>query len=125
MAYKLLIIEDDEGLATLYQQIFTMNGFDTDVAITVPEAVDYLNQNRYAVCIADVYVGIHNALETIVQHNAYLSHTAEFIIHSGDGRYAKHADSLHMTYCGKPIEIEPFVNIVTSLAEKRATPKSA
>jgi two-component system, NarL family, sensor histidine kinase EvgS len=51
---RILFVEDDEFLARIYSQYFTLCGYQSDCATAKEEALALASRNRYDVVFADV-----------------------------------------------------------------------
>mgnify|MGYP000907793135 FL=1 len=85
MSYKILIIDDDVEVTSVYKALFKMRGFQVDVANTYKDASDKLSKNRYDVVLLDYILDEYNGLELLEKHQQHInSNTAVIIISSID-----------------------------------------
>lgn len=57
MNTRLLFVDDEENIRTLLPMILRKEGFDVTVAATVPEALDFINRQKFDVLLADLNIG--------------------------------------------------------------------
>ena len=117
----LLIVEDDFGLATMYQHIFQLEGFEIKVASTVEDATRILNEKAIDVCLTDINVIDGNMLDMISHHHSFLNNQVKFILHSGDERFRETALELDIAFAGKPIAIDALISLVKGLSQQKRT----
>ena len=51
---KILVVDDDEALTSMFRIIFTEAGFNVDVATTGIQALELVTENTYRVAIIDI-----------------------------------------------------------------------
>jgi len=57
MNTRLLFVDDEENIRTLLPMILRKEGFDVTVVATVPEALDFINRQKFEVLLADLNIG--------------------------------------------------------------------
>src|SRR5690348_16573825 len=57
MNTRLLFVDDEENVRTLLPMILRKEGFDVTVVATVPEALDFINRQKFEVLLADLNIG--------------------------------------------------------------------
>ncbi len=76
MAFKILLIEDDEFLRDVYKDELEKNGFLVDGFRTGGEGLGSLHQNQYDLVLLDIILPDINGLEVLrqIKQNPALSH---------------------------------------------------
>ena len=62
---KLLLVEDDEVLASSLKRFLELNGFEVDIATTYSEAAEKTFENKYELYIFDINLKDGNGLELL------------------------------------------------------------
>lgn len=67
MEKKILVVEDDESLLTLYTDVLTGEGFTVEKAVDGIEALEKARTNQYQVIVLDVVMPKLDGLECLKQ----------------------------------------------------------
>lgn len=62
---KLLIVEDDLLMSRMYQKVFTLEGYEVDVAADGEEALFKIKQNNPTLILLDIMMPKMNGLEVL------------------------------------------------------------
>ena len=54
---RLLFVDDEENIRTLLPMILRQQGFDVTVAASVPEALDFINRQKFDILLSDLNIG--------------------------------------------------------------------
>ena len=62
---KILVIDDDLDIRTLYSELLTDNGYDTDVAVSGEEGLYKARNASYDLILLDIMMSNENGLDVL------------------------------------------------------------
>lgn len=62
---KILLVEDDPGIRTMYQKLFTKQGFQVTTAVNGQEAVKAVAKELPDIILCDIEMPVMNGVETV------------------------------------------------------------
>lgn len=68
--YKILIVEDEHGIAIMEKNYLVKNGFDVDIAVDGNEAIEALEANKYNLVVLDLMIPKISGEEVLKQIRA-------------------------------------------------------
>lgn len=101
---RLLIVEDDASLRTLYETEFREEGYEVALAATGQDALERVAEHAPDVIVLDIHLPGRNGLEVlrallerhpeiaVILNSAYPGYKADFACWSADGYVVKSSD---------------------------------
>lgn len=62
---KILLVEDDPMISEIYDKKFASSGFETDTAVTGPEALKKMKENAYDLVLLDLVLPEMSGIEVL------------------------------------------------------------
>ncbi len=117
---KILILEDDESLLTLYNKVFSQTGFEVHPTTTIQQASQKLKDHTFDIFICDIYIGNEIGIDLLRVHKDTLAHEeTKVLVITGDSRYKILSEDLGVNFfINKPVEIGPLIMLVKSLISR-------
>ena len=118
---KILIVDDEESIRNTLQQYLANHGYQTYVAATSEDALDYLVDGNIDIVISDIRRPDLNGLEFMQRLKTFCD--ADFIVMSGTipgmNTCEKCFDAGASAAMKKPGKLEDILDTVKSLLKKR------
>jgi DNA-binding response OmpR family regulator len=123
MNTRLLFVDDEENIRTLLPVILRKEGFDVTVAATVPEALDFINRQKFEVLLADLNIGQPGDGFTVVSAMRRTQPEVATFILTGYPDFQSALEAIRQQvddYLTKPADI---ANLVETLKTKLKQPR--
>jgi DNA-binding NtrC family response regulator len=107
MTEKILIVEDEPRLRTNLKLLLTGEGYDVTTAANGPEAIQYLQRERFALVIMDIVMEEMSGFEVMEQITAHGLETLVIVI-TGFASVGSAIEALHKgayDYIPKPFDL--------------------
>ncbi|KAB2902397.1 MAG: response regulator [Anaerolineae bacterium] len=117
---RVLIVEDNPELSSVFSDLLTDNQFEVRVAMNGLEAVDTLNDFSPDIILLDVHMPILSGLEvlTYTRENPALDHT-RIIMMTGDFRIEQMPEArLVDRFLVKPVHLADVLTLTRQLASE-------
>jgi len=111
MIPRALIVDDELSIQRLLRTFFEREGFIVDCASSTSEAKGLLNDKKYDLIIADIYLGNSNGVDLLRQVRAYDRHTQVVLI-TGRPDIESAVEALRLgafDYLSKPLDPQQIV----------------
>ena len=117
--YRILIVDDEKGLSRRIKRELDKEGYQTAVAYSADECLDYLKKNWVDVLIADIRMPGMSGLEMLEQCREISSDFVSIIMTGhGDHESAKKALKLEAyDYLKKPLSLDELITSVKKAIE--------
>jgi PAS domain S-box-containing protein len=105
MAPRVLIVDDEQAIQTLFKMFFEREGFAVTCASSVREAEQHLVANKFDLIIADIYLGKGTGIDLLRQIREY-DRSAQVALITGQPEVESAAEALRLgafDYLTKPI----------------------
>jgi DNA-binding NtrC family response regulator len=119
--FKILVIDDDEGIRTTFAAVLKDEGYDVDTAENGKEAIEKSNANLYKVALIDFRLPDMNGTELLTALRETTPKTAKIMItgyptlQNAIECVKKHADA----YFVKPVDYENLLKTIKNLIKKQ------
>jgi two-component system NtrC family sensor kinase len=120
MTEKILIVEDEPRLRTNLKLLLTGEGYDVTTAANGPEAIQYLQRERFALVIMDIVMEEMSGFEVMEQITAHGLETLVIVI-TGFASVGSAIEALHKgayDYIPKPFDFEMMKFAIMRALEK-------
>jgi two-component system response regulator HydG len=118
--YRILVVDDEQDLCRRIKRELDKEGYQTAVAYTAGECIDYFKKNKVDVLIADIKMPGISGLEMLERCREITDDFVSIVI-TGHGDYetAKKALSLHAyDYLKKPMSLDELITSVKKGIER-------
>ena len=114
MARKVLILEDELGVAEVYALSLRGAGFDVTVHTTFEEARDAMRQDLPDVLLTDVRVGEYNGLQLAILFRS-MSADGKIAVVTGhdDPVIRQEADRVGAIFITKPVNLRSLTDLIS------------
>lgn len=112
--YRILVVDDEQDLCRRIRREMDKEGYQTAVAYTAEECIDYFKKNKVDVLIADIKMPGMSGLEMLEECREITNDFVSIVI-TGHGNHetAKKALKLHAyDYLRKPLSIDALITSV-------------
>jgi DNA-binding NtrC family response regulator len=119
--FKILVIDDDQGIRTTFAAVLKDEGYDVDTAENGKEAIEKSNANLYKVALIDSRLPDMNGTELLTALRETTPKTAKIMItgyptlQNAIECVNKHADA----YFVKPVDYENLLKTIKNLIKKQ------
>ncbi|MBI4873095.1 MAG: sigma-54-dependent Fis family transcriptional regulator, partial [Acidobacteria bacterium] len=126
MATRILVIDDDEAIATTVSTYLRTKGYQVDVAHDGQEGLEIAGSGRYAIVITDIYIDRVTGLEILSQAKAARPDVAVILMTArGSMRTTMQAEAGGaFEYLAKPFELRELLNVVERARRAAAGPEA-
>jgi DNA-binding NtrC family response regulator len=122
MTRKLLIVDDDQAMRRMLEALFQDEGWHTDAAESVDEALSLLSGAEYDAVLSDIRMGARSGLELAGELHRLWPDTPIVLMTAfgGDESAAEARRAGAMGYVSKPFEPEAVLHALECALERRA-----
>ncbi len=127
VANRLLVVDDEPDLRTLYELTLLREGYDVDAAATVDEAWERLAEQSYAAVISDMRLPDGSGLDLLRRLDA-AERAERVIIITAYGSAENAVEALKagaFDYLTKPVDLRQFRTVVASAVGRTARAEAA
>ncbi len=119
MPHKVLLLEDEPALHTLYRRVLEMNGYEVHSARTLAEAHEALDRDRFDVFLADLRLPDGDASHLLLERREQLRQAGtQVVVLTAEARYRDMLEAAgYEFYFEKPISL----NMLTAFLERLLT----
>jgi DNA-binding response OmpR family regulator len=112
--YRILVIEDEFGVARGLRTLLFSRGYDVDLAATPSEALRYIARNRYGLVVVDFNLGDEDGVTLVREIRRIAPRIPIFAVTAVDRETASSAaDDLDLAGCfQKPVIPEALLDAV-------------
>jgi len=118
-SHKLLVIDDEPDLRTLYELTLLREGYHVDTAGSVAEALQQLSEHRYGCVISDMRLPDGQGLDVIRWMEAQ-QRPEKVIVITAYGSAENAVSALKAgayDYLTKPVDLKQFRGVVASITD--------
>ncbi len=118
---QILIVDDEPSIRTTLQILLENEGYETDLAADVEQALEQMNKNIYDVVITDLRLGNGDGTG-IIEHVKANHIKSEVIVLTAYGSIQSAVDAIKMgafEYITKPIDSEKFLLTISKAIEHK------
>ncbi|MCK5175885.1 MAG: response regulator, partial [Planctomycetes bacterium] len=115
--YKILVVEDDLGLATLVARCLEREGFATALAANGAQAIEYLTQEQNVFMLLDYKLGDMNAGELIETLNSK-DISVPFIVLTGHGNETVAVDMMKLGARDYVVKTVSFLDLLPTVVRQ-------
>jgi DNA-binding NtrC family response regulator len=117
--YRVLLLEDDDGLRNIYTRALCKNeAFQVDAAATLAEARTLLDRQEYDLLISDIRIGRERATDILDEYRDKFSRrNTKVVMCSAFGQYRDLPTGVDQ-FVEKPISLNDLVRLVSELVSK-------
>ncbi len=119
---KILIVDDDEGLASNLQDILEAAGYSTATAYDGESAMVLCRQNTFDLGLIDIKLPDISGI-TLIEHLIFITPKTEYIISTGYASLETAIEAvkhkLVVSYETKPLDIERLLSFIKQIAVRR------
>jgi two-component system response regulator PilR (NtrC family) len=122
----ILVVDDEPDLRTLYELTLLREGYRVDVAETVADAWNHLQERRYEVLITDMRLPDGSGLELIQRLRAQQRNERSVVI-TAYGSAENAVESLKagaFDYLTKPVDLKQFRTVIASAVQDALSPRA-
>ncbi len=124
---RILVVDDEPDLRTLYELTLLREGYHVDVAETVADAWNHLQERRYEVLITDMRLPDGLGIE-LIQRLRALQRGERSVVITAYGSAENAVESLKagaFDYLTKPVDLKQFRAVIASAVQDALTPRAA
>ncbi|HRH18274.1 MAG TPA: sigma-54 dependent transcriptional regulator [Aquabacterium sp.] len=121
---RLLVIDDEPDLRTLYELTLLRDGHDVETAGCVEDACQLISEHRFDAIITDMRLPDGTGLD-VLRHLERLSRTEKAIVITAHGSAENAVEALKagaFDYLTKPVDLKQFRSVVAGAVEAKDTP---
>ncbi len=125
--HRLLVVDDEPDLCTLYELTLVREGYGVDTAETVSQALALLRQHSYSALITDMRLPDGTGLE-LLQHLEREVRNEKAIVITAFGSAENAVEALKAgayDYLTKPVDLRQFRSVVASALGRVGTPAAS
>jgi two-component system response regulator PilR (NtrC family) len=123
-ALRLLVVDDEPDLRTLYELTLLREGYDVETAASVEQALERLSRHRYDALITDLRLPDGSGLELLARLEAD-ARSEKTIVITAYGSAENAVEALKAgayDYLTKPVDLKQFRHAVASAVGRRPAP---
>ena len=122
--HRVLVVDDDEALRSVYSRVLTKEGYTVQMAASAEDALAYVKQERPDAILLDLRMPLINGVGFLYRLRAQTAHRhTPVAIITGDSCIDDPALSelhgLEAEVCFKPMWIDEVITLTRSLLAKR------
>jgi DNA-binding NtrC family response regulator len=122
MTRRILIVDDDSAMRQMLEALFQDEGYATDSAESVDEAVARLRESEYGAVLSDIRMGIRSGLELVAELRSLRPGTP-IVLMTAFGSSDAETEAIRagaFGYLSKPFEPEAALLALASAFEARS-----
>ena len=122
--HRLLVVDDEPDLRTLYELTLLRDGHDVETAGCVEDACQLISEHRFDAIITDMRLPDGTGLD-VLRHLERLSRTEKAIVITAHGSAENAVEALKagaFDYLTKPVDLKQFRSVVAGAVEAKDTP---
>lgn len=122
---RILVMDDDPGLRTVYQKALRHKGFEVDLAASIKEARSLIETHHYGIFICDIHMGSERGTDLLEEVGPVLrAKGTEIIMASAFGQYRFMTEGYGSEYfLEKPVSIHTLVTLIDRVLQAPRTGK--
>jgi DNA-binding NtrC family response regulator len=122
--HRILVMEDDVGLRTIYGKVLRKSHYEVHEAPTVQSARDLLDKNEYKVFICDIHMGRERGTDLLSEFEVKLNEAGtQVVMCSAYGQYRTLTEEMGADFfLEKPISLGTFITLVNRLMDYKPIP---
>jgi DNA-binding response OmpR family regulator len=119
---RILILEDDAPILTLYSKVLIASGYEVQSATSVPEGRELLNRQHFDMLICDMRLGNERGIDLISEYRVRLQEAKTAIIGvSAESHYQRLCQQIGVDFfLIKPVSAMELVQLVKRLLAEKA-----
>lgn len=117
---KIMVLEDDNGLRSIYKRVLEHSGYEVHQAETLDEARKLLKDNSFDLWIIDLNLKDGKGSDLILEQKPYIKrNSTKVIIISGHSEYHYVEEELNVDiYMQKPVSVNALITFIARLELK-------
>jgi DNA-binding NtrC family response regulator len=122
--HRILIMEDDLGLRTIFGKVLRKSHYEVHEAPTVQTARDFLGKNEYKVFICDIHMGRERGTDLLSEFGDKLTEAGtQIVMCSAYGQYRSLTEEMGADFfLEKPISLGTFITLINRLMDYKPIP---